>query len=114
MSWTLWGLAVQTIAGFFGAHAAASAAQEHRFGFTGHSITGLIGGALSGAFLQEAAVTIVTGSGSQNPSTTAEIAVTHAITGAVAGGILTLAVGFLIQQGGGGRVSKDSPSREKL
>jgi uncharacterized membrane protein YeaQ/YmgE (transglycosylase-associated protein family) len=60
-------VAVQAVAGFFGAHAAASAAHEHRFGFIGHSITGLIGGALSGAFLQQTAVTIVTGSGSENP-----------------------------------------------
>ena len=93
MSWT-WGLIVQTIAGFFGAHAAASAAHEHRFGFIGHSIAGLVGGALSGAFLQDAALTMVTGSGSQNPSTAAEIAVIHALTGAAAGGILMLAVGF--------------------
>lgn len=55
--WTMWGLAVQTVAGFFGAHAAASAAQEHRFGFLGHSLAGLAGGALSGALLQSAAVT---------------------------------------------------------
>ena len=95
MSWTLGGLAVQTIAGFFGAHAAAVATHEYRFGFLGHSIAGLVGGAVSGAFLQEAAVTIVTGGGSQNPSTAAEIAVTHALTGAVAGGILMLAVGVL-------------------
>ena len=96
MSWTLWGLVVQTVAGFCGAHAVAGAAHEHRFGFIGHSITGLAGGALSGTFLQEAAITIVTGSGSQNPSTAPEVAVTHAITGAVAGGILTLGVGLLI------------------
>ena len=102
MAWTLWGLAVQTIGGFFGAHAAASATHEHRFGFIGHSVTGLVGGALSGAFLQQAAVTIVTGSGSQNPSTAVEIAVTHALTGAVAGAILMLAIGFLIGSGSGG------------
>ena len=65
------------------------------FGFVGHSITGLVGGALSGAFLQEAALTIVTGNGSQNPSTAVEIVVTQALTGAVAGGILTFVVGFL-------------------
>jgi NhaP-type Na+/H+ or K+/H+ antiporter len=52
---------------------------------------------LSGVFLQTAAVTIVTGSGSQNPSTTAEIAVTHALTGAVAGAILMFTVGFFMQ-----------------
>ncbi len=102
MTWTLWGLAVQTIAGFFGAHAAASAAHEHRFGFIGHSLAGLVGGGLSGAFLQEAAVTIVTGSGSQNPSTVAEIAVIQMLTGVVAGAILTLAIGFLIAARSGG------------
>ena len=102
MTWTPWGLAVQTVAGFFGAHAAASAAHEHRFGFIGHSLTGLIGGALSGAFLQQAAVTIVTGSGSQNPSTVAEIAVIHVLTGAVVGAILMLAIGFLIAARSGG------------
>jgi hypothetical protein len=95
MTWTLWGLAVQTVAGFFGAHAAASAAHGHRFGFIGHSITGLIGDGLSGAFLQQAAVTIVTGSGSENPSTTVELAVIHALTGAVAAAILMFAVGFI-------------------
>ena len=94
MSWT-WGLIVQTVAGFLGAHAAASAVHEHRFGFIGHSLAGLVGGALSGAFLQDAAINIVTGSGSQNPSTPAEIAVTHLLAGAVAGGILMLAIGFL-------------------
>jgi hypothetical protein len=95
MTWTLWGLGVETIAGFLGAHAAASAADEHRFGFIGHSVAGVVGGASSGAFLQEAAVTIVTGSGSQNPSTTVELAVIHALTGAVAGAILMFAVGFI-------------------
>jgi hypothetical protein len=39
---TLWGLAVQTVAGFFGAHAAASAAHERRFGFIGRSVAGLV------------------------------------------------------------------------
>jgi hypothetical protein len=102
MTWTLWALAVWTVAGFFGAHAAASAAHEHRFGFIGHSLIGLVGGALSGAFLQKAAVTIVTGSGSQNPSTAVEIAVTHALAGALAGAILMLAIGFLIGSGSGG------------
>jgi hypothetical protein len=49
MTWTLWGLAVQTVAGFFGADAAASAAHGHRFDFIGHSVTGLVGVALSSA-----------------------------------------------------------------
>ena len=75
MDWTMWALAAQTVAGFHGAHAAASAAHEHGFGFLGHSLAGRIGGALSGTFLQSAAITIVTGSGSQNPPTTVELAV---------------------------------------
>jgi hypothetical protein len=60
-----WGLVVPPIAGFLGAHAAAGATLEYRVGFLGHSFVGLVGGALSGTFLQAAAVTIVTGSGSQ-------------------------------------------------
>jgi|SRR6516165_2736321 hypothetical protein len=95
MDWTMWALAAQTVAGFHGAHAAASAAHEHGFGFLGHSLAGLVGGALSGTFLQSAVLTIVTGSGSQNPSTTVELAVLHALTGAVAGGILMFVVRFL-------------------
>ena len=43
MTWTLWGLAVQTVAGFLGAHAAAGAAHEHRVGFVGHSVAGIGG-----------------------------------------------------------------------
>ncbi|SDS31129.1 hypothetical protein [Bradyrhizobium canariense] len=82
MTWTLWGLAIQTVAGVSDRLRRAEA--------------GLVGGALSGAFLQTAAVIIVTGSGSQNPSTTTEIAVIHALTGAVAGAILMFAVGFLV------------------
>ena len=105
MDWTMWGLAVQTVAGFLGAHAAATAAHEHGFGFLGHSLAGLVGGAFSGIFLQSAAITIVTGSGSQNPPTTVELAVIHALTGAVAGGILMFAVGFLRSGGSGGTPS---------
>jgi uncharacterized membrane protein YeaQ/YmgE (transglycosylase-associated protein family) len=57
--WTFWGLAVEIIAGFLGAHAAASASHEHQFGFVGHSLAGLVGGALSGAFLQPAAASTI-------------------------------------------------------
>ena len=96
MTWTLWGLALQTVAGFFGAHAVAGAAQQHRFGFVGHSLAGLLGGAFSGFFLQTAAVTVVTASGSQNPATSVELAVIHILTGAVAGAILMFATGFIV------------------
>ena len=90
--WTLWGFVVQVIAGFLGAHAAASVGEEHRFGFVGHSLAGLAGGALSGAFLQSANTLILNGSGAENSSSTAEIAFIHALTGGVAGAIAMFAV----------------------
>jgi hypothetical protein len=93
--WTFWGLAVQIVAGFLGAHAAAGASHEHGFGFVGHSLAGLVGGALSGAFLQTAAITVVTGSGSLNSEVAVDTAVIHVITGAVAGAIAMFAVAIV-------------------
>lgn len=66
MDWTSTNLVVQVIAGFAGAHFAATALHEHRFGWLGHSLVGLIAGALGGYFLQTVALTVVTGSGSLN------------------------------------------------
>ena len=51
MEWTT-GLIVQIIAGLAGAHFAATALHEHRFGRKGHRLVGLIAGALSGTLLQ--------------------------------------------------------------
>ena len=48
MSRTLANLIIQIVAGLIGANIAAVAAHEHRFGFWGHSLVGLIGGGLSG------------------------------------------------------------------
>ena len=73
---------------------AASVSHEHRFGFIGHSLAGLVGGALSGSFLQSLATTILNGSGSENSSSAAEIAVIHVVTGGVAGAIAMFAVGI--------------------
>jgi hypothetical protein len=95
--WTFWGLAVQIIAGFCGAHAAASVSHDHRFGFIGHSLTGLLGGALSGTVFQSAAVTILNGGGAENPSTPAEIAFIHVLTGGVAGAIAMFAVAIVLE-----------------
>ena len=50
MEWTTTNLTVQALAGLAGAHCAAAALQDHRFGATGHSLVGLIAGALSGNF----------------------------------------------------------------
>jgi hypothetical protein len=98
MTWTLTNLIVQIVAGLFGAHIAAAAAHEHRFGFWGHSLVGLVGGTLSGLFLQTYAITVVTGSGSVNVPTNAEIFTIELLTGAVVGGIAMLAVGLFISE----------------
>ena len=65
MDWTT-NLIVQIVAGFVGAHLAAAALHEQRFGWLGHSLVGAIAGAISGYFLQSAVLTVVTGSGSLN------------------------------------------------
>ena len=94
MNWTLTNLIIQAITGIFGAHVAAIAAREHGFGFIGHTLVGLIGGAGSGYFLQTLAVTMVTGSGSLNEPTAAENVILQGLAGAGVGGCLMLIVGF--------------------
>ena len=98
MAWTLANLAIQIVAGLIGAHIAAAAAHKHRFGFWGHSLVGLAAGGLSGLVLQTYAVTVVTGSGSLNVPTNAEVFTIQLLTGAVAGGIAMLAVGFIVSE----------------
>lgn len=97
MDWTT-NLIAQIVAGFAGAHLAATALHEHRFGWVGHSLVGLIAGALSGCFLQTMAITVVTGSGSLNEPRVAEVAVIEALTGGVVGAIAMAAVGFIINE----------------
>src|ERR1700728_2570128 len=98
MPWTLANLMIQIVAGLVGAHLAAAVAHEHRFGFWGHSLVGLISGGLSGLFLQTYSVTVVTASGSLNAPTSAEVFMTESLTGAVVGGIAMFAVGFIISE----------------
>lgn len=93
--WTIANLAIQSVAGVLGAHAAASAAHEHRFGFVGHSLVGLVAGAVSGYFLQEIVNTTVFGSGETMPASAVEAAIIQALAGAVIGAIATLAIGFM-------------------
>jgi hypothetical protein len=95
MAWTLSNLLIQLVAGIVGGHIAAAAAHEHSFGVIGHSLAGAIGGGLSGAFLQTLAATVVTAGGGVNEPTAVEMAVLQGLTGAAAGGILTLVAGFL-------------------
>jgi uncharacterized membrane protein YeaQ/YmgE (transglycosylase-associated protein family) len=98
MAWTTTNLIVQIIAGFVGAHLTSTAMHEIRFGWIGHSLVGLIAGALSGYFLQTIALTVVTASGSLNEPRVADIALIQALTGAVTGGIAMAAVGMLFQR----------------
>jgi hypothetical protein len=93
--WTYWGLAVEIVFGFLGAHAAASASHEHNFGFAGHSLAGLAGGALSALFLQTIAIRLVAGNGSLNVEDISVTAVTHVMTGAVMGAIAMFLVGMI-------------------
>jgi hypothetical protein len=97
MAWTTTNLIVQIVAGFVGAHLISTAMHEIHFGWLGHSLVGLIAGALSGYFLQTIALTLVTGSGSLNEPRVPEVAVIEALTGAVVGGIAMAAVGMLRQ-----------------
>ena len=48
MNWTATNMVIQIIAGVLGAHGAAVAAHEHRFGFLGHTLAGALAGAVSG------------------------------------------------------------------
>lgn len=97
MDWTT-NLIVQIVASFAGAHLAAGALHEHRFGWIGHSLVGLIAGALSGYFLQTIALTVVAGNGSMNQPTVVEAAVIEVLAGAVVGGIAMAIVGFVIHE----------------
>jgi hypothetical protein len=93
--WSATYLILQTIAGLAGAHFAAVALHDHRFGWLGHSLVGMIAGALSGYLLQTIALTVVTGSGSMNEVRAADAAVIQILTGGVVGAIAMAAVGFL-------------------
>jgi hypothetical protein len=94
MTWTVTNLVIQIITGILGGHAAATAAKDHSFAALGHTIVGALGGALSGYFLQTFASTLVTASGSVSELRALEQAVVQGLTGAAAGGIAMLVVGF--------------------
>jgi uncharacterized membrane protein YeaQ/YmgE (transglycosylase-associated protein family) len=94
MEWSMTNFWIQVVTGILGGHAAAAAAHEHSFGALGHTLAGLIGGALSGYFLQTLATTVVTATGSLNQPRPAEIVILQGLTGAVTGAIATLLVGF--------------------
>lgn len=95
MEWSWTYVIVQIVTGILGGHAAAIAAHEHGFGTSGHTLVGAVGGGLSGCFLQTLAATVVTASGNSNEPRLSEQIMLQGLTGAVAGGITMLVVGFL-------------------
>jgi hypothetical protein len=110
MEWSLTYFLIQVFAGVLGGHAAGIAAKEHSFGALGHTAVGAIGGALSGFFLQTLASTMVTGTGSLSEPRLVDQVVLQGLTGAAAGAIATLMVGFVkhsIDQNKSTKRSKD-------
>lgn len=93
--WTILNLVIQAIAGILGAHAAATAAHEHSFGFIGHSLVGLVAGALSGFLLQRIVMTTVTGTGDVMPITALDAGIYQAVAGLAVGGMAMLVIGLL-------------------
>ncbi|MGA2055745.1 MAG: hypothetical protein ABSG88_10575 [Bradyrhizobium sp.] len=98
MEWTFANLIIQTVAGLIGSHIAAAAAHEHRFGFWGHSLVGLVSGAVGGLALQTYAATMVTGSGTLNAPTHVQVFASEALTGAVIGAIAMMTIGLIIKE----------------
>ncbi len=95
MTWTVTNLVIEIIAGAIGGCAIAAAAREYRFGVLGHTITGMLGGALSGYFLQTLAAIMVDSTGDVRAGSDQVTGwFVQAIAGLVAGAILTMAVGF--------------------
>jgi hypothetical protein len=98
MEWTFVNLIIQTVGGLVGSNIASAVAHEHRFGFWGHSLTGVVTGGLGGLFLQKYASTVVTASVSLNEATQFQVFASQALTGAVIGAISMMAAGFVIKE----------------
>jgi hypothetical protein len=95
MTWTFTNLAIEIIAGAIGGCAIAAAAKEYNFGVLGHTVSGALGGALSGYFLQSVAATVVDSTGNVYEATDQVTQwFVQAIAGLVAGAILTMGVGL--------------------
>lgn len=95
MTWTLTNLVIEIIAGIAGGHAIATVVKEHGFGALGHTVTGALGGAFSGYFLQTLAALVVdsTGEAYQGADQPTQWFI-QAVAGMVAGAALTMAIGF--------------------
>jgi uncharacterized membrane protein YeaQ/YmgE (transglycosylase-associated protein family) len=96
MSWTFTNLVIEIIAGAIGGCAIAAVAKEYNFGTLRHIVTGALGGALSGYFLQSIAATVVDSTGDiHQASDQLTQWFVQAIAGLVAGTILTMSVGIV-------------------
>ena len=95
MTWTFTYFVIEIIAGAIGGCTIAAAAKEYNFGILGHVVTGALGGAFSGYFLQSIASTVVDSTGEvYEASDQLTQWFVQAIAGLVAGAILTMGVGF--------------------
>lgn len=96
MTWTVTNLIIEIVAGIIGGHAIAAVAKEHSFGALGHSVTGALGGAFSGYFFQTLAAVVVDSTGDVHQAADQLTQwIVQAVTGLVAGAILTMAVGLV-------------------
>ena len=95
MTWAYSNLLIQTAAGIFGAHMVAIALAEFALGFLSHTLIGVLGGGMGGLFLQQIAVTMVTGSGSLNVPTVAGNVALQLGAGAASGACLMLVIGLI-------------------
>jgi hypothetical protein len=94
MTWTLTNLLIELIAGVVGGLCISAALHEHSFGALGHTVTGAIGGAVSGYFFQTIVATVVDSTGAVEPSDRVTVWMLQALAGLAAGAIATMAVGF--------------------
>ena len=96
MIWMVTNLVIQIIAGVIGGNVAALVSKEHSFGMPGHTVASALGGAVSGYFFQTIVATVVTGTGDfQQGADVVTQWVLQGLAGAVAGAILTLAIGLV-------------------
>jgi hypothetical protein len=95
VTWSLTNLVIQTVTGMVGGNLATMLGKEFSSGVLGHTVAGLVGGALSGYFLQVAVGTVVTGSGEISIGTPVEQALLQGIAGLAAGATLAMLIGLL-------------------
>jgi uncharacterized membrane protein YeaQ/YmgE (transglycosylase-associated protein family) len=95
VTWTIANLVIQFVAGIIGGNAAAVLAKEHSFGALGHTMAGVVGGLLSGYFLQTLAGRVVNETGAANVPYPVTQWILQSLCGLVSGAILVLIVGLV-------------------